>query len=112
MATKTIARSLTETTTQPDIAQQLSQPPEESTGRARGFGESLPLRMNHLNPNETQVRATLINAFRRRLHPQRQSGGGGGPPDDDDPGYGGGDPPDEEPNEPDLQDHVPIPQAW
>ncbi len=68
--------------------------------------------MNHLNPNETQVRATLINAFRRRLHPQRQSGGGGGPPDDDDPGYGGGDPPDEEPNEPDLQDHVPIPQAW
>ncbi len=67
--------------------------------------------MNHLNPNETQVRATLINAFCRCLCPQRQSGREGGPPDDDDPGYGGGDPPDEEPNEPDLQDHVPIPQA-
>src|SRR6266851_2586366 len=107
MATKTIARTLTETTTQPDITQQLSQPPEESTGRTRGPGESFPLGSNWLNPDKARVRATLINAFRRCLRPQGRSGGGGGPPDDDNLGNGENDPPDEEPYEADLQDHVP-----
>src|SRR5216683_1691109 len=91
MATKTIARTFTETTTQPDITQQLSQPPEEPV-------------------EGTGVRATLINAFRRRLQHQGRGMGGGGPPDDNNLG-GGSNPSDNKPNEPGLQDHVPIPQA-
>ncbi len=109
MATKTIARTLTETTAQPDIAQQLSQPPEEPVGGTRGSGGSFSLGTNRLNTEETRVRATLINAFRRRLQHHRRGTGGGEPPDDDDLG-GGGDP-SNEPNEAGLQDHVPIPQA-
>ncbi len=69
MATKTVARTLTETTAQPDIAQQLSQSPEEpteGTGRSRG---SFPLGTNRLDDDEARVRTTLINAFRRRLRP-------------------------------------------
>ncbi len=53
MATQTIARTLTETTTQPDITQQLSQSPEESAGGAGGLGGSIPLRTAHLNDEET-----------------------------------------------------------
>ncbi len=67
MATETIARTLTETTAQPDIAQQLSQPSEEpirGTGGSRG---SFPIGTNRLSAEETRVRATLINAFRRHL---------------------------------------------
>ncbi len=36
MATETLARTFTETTAQPDITQQLSQPPEEPTGGTGG----------------------------------------------------------------------------
>jgi len=67
MATETIVRTFTETTTQPDIAQQLSQPPKEPAGGTGGSRGSFPLRTNQLNDKETGVRATLINAFRRHL---------------------------------------------
>jgi len=110
MATETIARTFTETTAQPDIAQQLSQPPEESPGGTRGPRGSFPLGTSQLNDDEARVRATLINAFRRRLRPQGRNPGGAGPPDDDDVGQGG-DPSDDKPDDADLQDHVPIPQA-
>ena len=110
MATKTIARTFTETTTQPDITQQLSQPPEEPVEGTGGSGGSFPLGPNRLNDEETRVRATLINAFRRRLQHQGRGMGGGGPPDDNNLG-GGSNPSDNKPNEPGLQDHVPIPQA-
>jgi len=110
MATETIVRTLTDTTPQPDIAQQLSQPPEEPKGGTRGSGGSFPL--DQLNTEETRVRATLINAFWRRLQCQGRGAEGGGPPDDDDLGEGGGDDPfNEEPDGAGLQDHVPIPQA-
>src|SRR5712671_5000615 len=46
MATETIARTLTETTAQPDITQQFSQPPEEPTGGTGGSGGSFPLGTN------------------------------------------------------------------
>ncbi len=46
MATETIARTFTETTAQPDIAQQLSQPPEESEGGTGRPGGSIPLGSN------------------------------------------------------------------
>src|SRR6266851_7826431 len=49
MATETIARTLTETTAQPDIAQQLSQPPQEPTGGTGGYGGSFPLGTSRLN---------------------------------------------------------------
>ena len=55
MATQTIARTLTETTAQPDIAQQLSQPSEEPVGGAGGLGGPIPLRSAHLNNEETRV---------------------------------------------------------
>ncbi len=110
MATKTIARTLAETATQSNIAQQLSQPPEEPAGGTRGSGGSLPFGANQLNDEEAQVRATLINAFWRCLRPQRGNPEGAGPPDDNDLG-GGGDSPDDEPYEAGLQDHIPIPQA-
>ena len=55
MATETIARTFTETTTQPDIAQQLSQPPEESMRGAGGPRESFPLGTNRLNVKEARV---------------------------------------------------------
>src|SRR5216683_1828652 len=109
MAAETIARTLTETTAQPDIAQQLSQSFEEPTGGTGGSRGSFPLGTNRLNNEETRVRAALINAFRRRLRPQGRNPGGAGPPDDDE--GRGGDPPDDEPYDDDLQDHVPIPQA-
>ena len=110
MATETIVRTFTETTTQPDITHQLSQPFEEPMGGTGGSGGSFPLGTNRLNNEETRVRATLINAFRRRLQHHGRGTGGGEPPDDDDLG-GGGDPSNNEPNEAGLQDHVPIPQA-
>ena len=53
MATETIARTLTETTAQPDIAQQLSQPSEEPTGGTGGSRGSFPLETNRLNVKET-----------------------------------------------------------
>ncbi len=53
MATETIARTFTETTTQPDIAQQLSQPSEEPTGGTGGSRGSFPLGTNKLNAKET-----------------------------------------------------------
>ncbi len=46
MATETIARTLAETTAQPDITQQFSQPPEEPTGGTGGSGGSFPLGTN------------------------------------------------------------------
>ncbi len=55
MATKTIARTLMQTTTQPDIAQQLSQPPEEPSGGTGGPGEPIPPRSDRLNLKEAQV---------------------------------------------------------
>ena len=107
MATKTITRTLTETTTQPDITQQFPQSSEESTGGTGGFGGPIPLRPARLDPTEAQVHTTLVNAFRRSLRCPR----GEGPPDDDDLGDEGDDPPNNEPNEAGLQDHVPIPLA-
>src|SRR6266851_3723226 len=112
MATKTIARTLMQTTTQPDIAQQFSQPPEEPLGGTGGPGEPVPPRSNQLNSEEAQVQATLINAFRRCLRRQRgRDTGGGDPPDDDNLGDGGSEPSNDEPDGAGLQDHVPIPQA-
>jgi hypothetical protein len=58
---------------------------------------------------EGQIRASIVNAFRRRLQGNRR------PPDDDDDKRddgppGGGGPPDQEPDG-HMQDHVPIPPA-
>ncbi len=55
MATQTIARTLTETTTQPNIAQQFSQPSEEPKGGRGGPERSFPQRPAHLDDEETRV---------------------------------------------------------
>jgi hypothetical protein len=64
--------------------------------------------MGSSQPTERQIRASIVNAFRRRLQGNRR------PPDDDDEGDngppGGGGPPDQEPDG-HMQDHVPIPPA-
>ena len=97
MATETITRTLTESAPQYEVVHKLAQPSNGS----RGDGESIPFgadRLGSSRPTEGQVRATIIDAFRRRLRPRRARGrgGGGGPPDDDDDLDGGAS--DKEPN--------------
>ena len=65
--------------------------------------------MGSSQPTEGQIRASIVNAFRRRLQGNRR------PPDDsdnegNDGPPGGGGPPDQEPDG-NMQDHVPIPPA-
>jgi hypothetical protein len=102
--TETISRTLAEGTTQHQVTEELSQPPE-GPGRTRG---SIPFGADRLGgsyPDEEQVRTALFDAFRRRT---RHGGGGGegGPPGDNDSDRG---PPNDEPDGAGLQDHVPIP---
>jgi hypothetical protein len=111
MATETITRTLTESAQEHEIARELAQP---SNGPG-GDGRSVPFGADRLGSSQYtkgQVRATIIDAFRRRLGPRqaRSGGGGGGPPDGDDNDSDGG-ASDEEPNGNHLQDMVPIPQA-
>jgi len=105
MATETITRTLTESAPQYEVAHKLAQPSNGSVP----FGAD---RLGSSRYTEGQVRATIIDAFRRRLGPQqaRGGGGGGGPPDDDDDDLDGG-ASDEEPDGDHLQNMVPIPQA-
>jgi hypothetical protein len=104
MATETITRTLTESTLQHKVACKLAQPSNGSVP----FGAD---RLGSSQPTEGQVRATIIDAFRRwlGLRQARGRGGGGGPPDDSDSDDGGA--PDKEPNGDHLQNMVPIPQA-
>jgi hypothetical protein len=110
MATETIIRTLTESTPQYKVAHKLAQ---LSNGSGRDGG-SVPFRADRLGssqPIEGQVRATIIDTFRRRLRPRRArgGGGGGGSPDDNNNLDGGAS--DEEPDGDHLQNMVPIPQA-
>jgi len=110
MATETIMRTLTESTLQYKVACGLAQPSNGSGGD----GGSVPFgadRLGSSRPIEGQVRATIIDTFRRRLGPRqaRGGGGGGGPPDDDNDLDGGAS--NKEPNGNHLQNMVPIPQA-
>jgi hypothetical protein len=105
MATETITRTFMSETQHEDLGESL---PAEGSGRRLG---SIPFgadRMGSSQPTEGQIRASIVNAFRRRLQGNRQ------PPDDDDDGDdgppGGGGPPDQEPDG-HMQDHVPIPPA-
>jgi hypothetical protein len=105
MATETITRTFTSQTQHEDLGESL---PTEGSGRGLGsvpFGAD---RMGSSRPTEGQIRASIVNAFRRRLQGNRR------PPDDDDEGDngppGGGGPPNQEPDG-HMQDHVPIPPA-
>ena len=66
MATETITRTLTESTPQYEVPHKLAQP---SNGSGQDGG-SIPFEADRLGssqPMEGQVRATIIDAFRRRL---------------------------------------------
>ena len=109
MATETITQTLTESALQYETTHELAQPSNGS-----GQDGSIPFRADQLGssrPTEGQVRATIIDAFRRRLGLRRArgGGGGGGPSDDDDDLDGGAS--DEQPDGDHLQNMVPIPQA-
>jgi hypothetical protein len=109
MATETITRTLTESTPQYEVPHKLAQP---SNGSGQDGG-SIPFEADRLGssqPMEGQVRATIIDAFRRHLGPRqpRGGGGGGGPPNSDDSDGGASN---KEPDGNHLQDMVPIPQA-
>jgi hypothetical protein len=106
MATETITRTFMSETQHEDLGESL---PADGSGRRLGsvpFGAD---RMGSSQPTEGQIRASIVNAFRRRLQGNRRS-----PDDSDDEGDdgppGGGGPPNQEPNG-HLQDHVPIPPA-
>jgi hypothetical protein len=107
MATETITRTLMSETQHKNLGESLPADGPEWRFRPIPFGAD---RMGSSQPNERQVRASIINAFWRHLHNSRR------PPsddDNDDRGYGptrGGDPPNQEPDG-NLQDHVPIPPA-
>jgi hypothetical protein len=106
MATETITRTFTSETQHENLRESL---PADRSGQRLGpvpFGAD---RMGSSQPTEGQIRASIVNAFRRRLQGNRR------PPDDsDDKGNdgppGGGGPPNQEPDG-HLQDHVPIPPA-
>jgi hypothetical protein len=111
MATETITRTLTESAQEYEVTRELAQP---SNGPG-GDGRPVPFGADRLGSSrytEGQVRATIIDVFRRRLGPRRAGGrgGGGGPPDDNDNDLDGG-ASDEEPDGDNLQNMVPIPQA-
>ena len=109
MATETITRTFTESAQEHEVACELAQPSNGSGGD----GRSVPFGADRLGSSrytEGQVRATIIDAFKRHLGPRRVrgGGGGGGPPDDDDDDLDGG-ASDEEPDGNHLQNMVPIP---
>jgi hypothetical protein len=104
-------QTLTESTPQYEVAHELAQPSNGS-----GRDGSIPFRADRLGssrPTEGQVRATIIDAFRRRLRPRqaRGGGGGGGPPDNDNNNDLDRGASNEEPDGNHIQDMVPIPQA-
>jgi len=90
MATETITWTLIESTPQYETTHKLAQ----LSNGSRGDGGSVSFGADRLGfswPTEGQVRATIIDAFRRCLRPRwaRGGGGGGGPPNDNDDFDGG-----------------------